>query len=212
MTVPYYFYKQQMLKPEVYQAQLMQKFVQGKFVERGEVISPYLKAQVISFDATGGLLENPNAAGDCESRKPEDKAYYKIKARPGPANPPRSLRAKIITEHRDANTMDDDLRVYWPLFPPSGPDPVMLDFVYVFFDNNDRKHGLWVARVPGPNGEKINFAAGDAAMKNGVQGEQRLANAHGDSTQPASDYTSEDAIRGSRSDEGSLSGHEFQSA
>ena len=152
MTAPYHFYKQQMLKPEIYQAQLMAKFVQGKFLERGEVISPFFRAQVISFDATGGLLENPQATGAARSRNPDNDKYYYIPARTGPLNPARSIRARIVTSHLDSGTSDEDLRVYWPLFPAIGPDPVALDFVYVFFEQNDKKHGLWVSRVPGPMG------------------------------------------------------------
>lgn len=208
MTEPYYFYKQQVLKPEVYQAQMMSKFVQGKFLERGENVAPFVRAQVISFDPVGGMLENPDGSGEADSRNPENNDRYKIKARRGPKNPPRSLRARIITQHRDAATPDEDLRVYWPLFPPSGPDPITLDFVYVFFEDSDRHHGLWVSRVPGPLGEKTNESPGDKPLKEGGDSGQRLASAHGDANQE-NNYKKEQDVAGTKTDQGSLSGMEY---
>lgn len=182
----------------------MQNFVQGNFLMRGEVISPFVKAEVVSFDPEGGLLENPEGDGYCTSRNAADDDYYEIKARIGPTNPPRSLRGRIITQHWDRNSNDDNLRVFWPLFPSIGVDPVPLEYVYVFFDNNDRRHGLWVSRVAGPGDESQNLAQGDApyiaAAETGGQKESK-ASLFGDEPQPQKDYTTQQAIVGSEADD-----------
>lgn len=205
MTAPYYFYKQTLLKPEVYQSMMLAKFAAGKFVERGEFIPPFLRAQVISFDSEGGLLENPGGEGTARSKNPQTQQYYDIKARVGPKNPPRSLRARIVTHQWDKFTDDADLRVYWPLFPSTGPDPVNLEFVYVFFEDSDKKHGLWVAKVPGPFGESTNFAPGhkpyEEAADSGTGGKKSLAAASGDSPPSQGDYKTQEAIVGSKPDD-----------
>jgi hypothetical protein len=204
MTAPYFFYKKATLYPEVFQAQLMQKFVQGRFLERGEVVSPFIRALVISFDQEGGLLENPDGSGVCRSRIPGESDYRDIHSRKGPNNPPRSLRARIVSTHLDLNTRPEDLRVYWPMFPSTGPDPVAMDFVYVFFENNDRRHGLWVSKVPGPNGEMTNSAPGEKPMvdaaKDGTDGKRTLASLYGDQPSPQNDYTDQQSLVGSDSD------------
>jgi len=208
MTRPYYFYKQTLLKPEVYQAQLMSKFVQGKFVERGDIVSPFFRAQVISFDPVGGNLENPDGNGSARSRNPQSKDYYEINARVGPSNPVRSLRARIITDHLDSGTADEDLRIFWPLFPATGFDPVILDFVYVFFEQNDKKHGLWVSRVPGPLGEKTNSSPGSDIYTQGTH-DMPLAASHGDAPPQNSGPPTQEDIGGSKPDESRLTGQEY---
>lgn len=191
--------KFQLLHPEVFQAQLMSKFLNGKFLEKGDVVSPFLRAQVISFDPSGGNLENPQGNGSMRSQNPSDQSYYDIKARVGPSNPPRALRARIVTNHLDTFTTDEDLRVFWPMFPSFGSDPVPLEFVYVFFESGDRYHGLWVSRVPGPLGENLNFSPGDQPYKDAAAsggGQQSLAASFGDAPAPADDYATQQAIVG----------------
>lgn len=190
------FTKQSLLHPEIYQSQLLAAYAQGRFIERNENISPFLRAQIISFDSEGGLLENPDGSGTARSRNPTTHDYFDVPARVGPKNPPRSIRARILDI--DRYVKDDDLRVYWPMFPHGGGDPTTLEFVYVWFEDPDSRHGLWVSRVAGPMGEQTNFAPGvtpyEDASKNGPG---RLASIHGDSTSKEIDYSSNESITGS---------------
>jgi hypothetical protein len=190
---------------------MYQKFLQGKFLEQGDMFSPFMKAQVISFDQTGGLLENPNGAGVCRSRVPESRDYYDMKARVGPKNPPGSLRARIITGHADMCSDDSDLKIFYPLYQHSTA-PVPLEFVYVFFETRERHRGVWVSKVEGPFGEKTNFAPGDTSMRNSQNDNNSmpLAAAHGNAPQQPADFSGQSSIGGSRTDYVSLKGLEFK--
>lgn len=208
----YHLYKQQLLSPEIFQAELMASYVQGNFVERGDVVSPYMRAQVISVDTDGGKLENPAGEGSCRSRNPITKEYYDIPARVGPKNPARALRARIVSEHRDANTDDEDLRIFYPEgTASSGPDPIPLEFVYIWFEQNDKRHGIWHSKVAGPMGEKLNFADGSTPYEQnaGNQQEYRLASAHGDAPQPQINYAEQESVVGAKPDGSKLAGKEY---
>ena len=204
MDIPYYLSKYTLLHPEIFQSQLMAKFVQSKFVERGDNVSPFARAQVISFDSSGGSLENDNGEGSARSQNPNTREYYSIKARQGPVNPARSIRARLL--EGDQFTKDDDLRVYWPLFPSMGSDPTTLEFVYVMYEDNDRHHGLWVSRVPGPLGEKTNLAAGVDPYKEAAKnGDQPLASTFGDGGTESKDYGTQEAVVGADPDQSNKS-------
>lgn len=213
MPAPFFFHKHSMLHPEVYQAQLMQRFVQGKFLERGENVSPFYRAQVISIDNDGGRLENPNGAGSNRSRNPENGEYYEINASIGPANPPRSIRARLVSDHDDAGADDSDLGVYWPMMAQAGLDPVPLEFVYVFFEGDEKHHGLWVTKIAGPLGENVNFSPGsdpyvEYAKNNG--GKRSLAAAHGNAPPQQTQYSNQESIVGSKPERANLSNLEYK--
>jgi len=195
MEIPYYLSKYTLQHPEIFQSQMMARFVQNKFLQRGENVPVFFRAQIISFDSEGGLLENPDATGEARSQNPDTKEYYSIKARPGPKNPPRSIRAKML--QYDQFTRDEDLRIYWPLFPSVASDPTTLEFVYVMYEDSDRHHGLWVAQVPGPYGEKTNFAPGlDPYNEEAKNGDQPLASTFGDGGQQETNYGSQESVVG----------------
>jgi hypothetical protein len=189
------FTKQSLLHPEIYQSQLLAAFAQGRFVERDENISPFLRAQIISFDAEGGMLENPDGSGTSRSRNPTSLEYSEINARVGPKNPARSVRARILDI--DRYVRDEDLRVYWPMFPHGGIDPTSLEFVYVWFEDADNRHGLWISQVAGPMGEQTNFSPGVVPYQEVSKNNSgRLAAAHGDTTTPSTDYGTNESITG----------------
>lgn len=192
-----FFIKQALLHPEIYQSQLLAAFAQGRFVERTENIAPFLRAQIISFDAEGGLLENPSGDGAVRSRNPTTMEYLDIAARVGPKNPPRSVRARILDI--DRYVRDEDLRIYWPMFPYGGADPTSLEFVYVWFEDTDNRHGIWISPVAGPMGEETNFAPGVAPYQEADTSQNsagRLAAAHGDTTVKETKYDTSEAITG----------------
>jgi hypothetical protein len=188
------FFKHTLLFPEIYQSQLLSAYVQGKFVERDENVPAFVRAQVISFDPEGGLLENPEGAGVSRSRDATTRDYFEIKSRVGPRNPPRSIRARVL-DH-DRYVRDDDLRIYWPMFPTGGIDPVMLEYVYVWFEDIESRHGLWVSQVSGPMGESVNFAPGNEPYGSTAQRSGRLADAHGDRRASNTDYGTQENITG----------------
>ena len=214
MALPaYQFYKQKFSRPEVYQVEMLRKYVQGAFVEHGEIISPFFRAQIISVDYKGGQLENPKAEGVCRSRNAQSNDYYDIPASAGPENPARAVRARIITNHFDSGRSDSELRIFWPMFPAMGAaDPIALEFVYVFFEQNDRKHGMWVSKVPGPLGEQVNFAPGSQIYKDNAKdsGDHPLAASHGDAPPASKHYDSQESLTGAKTDDASLSGNEFK--
>lgn len=74
-----------------------------------------------------------------------------LEEEPAP-NPPGSIRARVITEARDKDTADEDLPVFWPLFPYDLMPVKPTEHVYVIFEDPDKKeHGLWISRIPEPN-------------------------------------------------------------
>ena len=69
----------------------------------------------------------------------------------GPRNPKNSIKARIISNNIDDFVDDDDLRVYWPMFPGVS-NPSAGEVVYVVFEDTTMKHGLWLSKAP-LNGE-----------------------------------------------------------
>lgn len=82
-----------------------------------------------------GKLEGPEATV-------ESKRIYS-------ANPKNSIQAKIISSGRDRNTKDEDLGIFWPLFPYDIMPVKEGEHVYVVFEDNRYKDvGLWLTRIP----------------------------------------------------------------
>lgn len=134
----------------------------GTFRERGEYSQFMFKALVVAMDTQGGKLETPNGTPEGgalvqQVQYPNGKvdSYTVIssdgKVNVGPRNPKNSVKARIISDGSDDFVDDDDLRVYWPLLP--GIDnPTAGEVVYVIFEDETMKHGLWLCRAP-LNGE-----------------------------------------------------------
>lgn len=137
----------------------LRKGVQGKFLERGENVPLLYRATVLAVDVEGSKLENPNASGNV-SHTINGKTVT-IAARSGPENPPNSIKARILTNGLDQFTDDDSLRVFWPLFSDHMAVPVKpTEHVYVIFEDEQFKHGLWINKVPGHVG--VNLVVGES--------------------------------------------------
>jgi len=105
-----------------------------------------LRATVVAVDMDGGLLQNPDAEGSVVNEVGGKK--FSVQAIVGPKNPPRSLKARILTGDVDMFRQEKDLRVFWPLLPDAHPVKPG-EHVYVTFEDELMVHGLWLARVSG---------------------------------------------------------------
>ena len=131
--------------PELILADLIRSHARSDGRERH-----YRRAAVVAVDLEGGLLQNESGSGSVvvRSRDGRTKTYPAI---PGVNSPRGSIKARILTDGLDRLLADEDLRVFWPLFPqdqfavPISPG----EHVYVVFEDEGLVHGLWVSRVPG---------------------------------------------------------------
>jgi len=86
------------------------------------------RASVVKIDQVGGVLD------------------------PTPPNPKNSIQARVITNARDKDLEDDELPVFWPLFPHDIMPVKPGEHVYVIFeDAAEKTHGLWLCRIPEPS-------------------------------------------------------------
>jgi len=61
----------------------------------------------------------------------------------------------------DKNTADEDLGVFWPMFPHDVLPLKEGEHVYVIFEDPENSHGLWVTRIAEPNEiSDVNFTPG----------------------------------------------------
>lgn len=110
----------------------------------------YRRAVVLAIDLEGGLLQNEGGSGTFAVRDRSGR-IRQFPALPGTENPRGSVKARILTDGLDRLLSDDDLRVFWPMFPqdqlavPISPG----EHVYVVFEDEGMSHGLWVSRVSG---------------------------------------------------------------
>lgn len=147
-------FNQKFRHPLITFADLLTKEAGGAYVEHGEYIQFMFRAYVYAIDTEGARLQNPTG----KTSKPltqsvtdsEGTREFVVKPTRGQPNPPDSVKARIIGSSIDQFVIDDDLRVYWPLFPGvSNPTPGEL--VYVVFEDASMTHGLWIAKVPFDN-------------------------------------------------------------
>ena len=128
-----------------------------RYVIKGDYVPFMFRALVYAVDLTGGRLSNPDAysptAVPIEQTIVVDEEVINYKAMPSYSevpNPPDSLRARIIIDNQNIAFLDEDLPTYWPLFPGlAAPSPG--DLVYVVFEDREKFHGLWFAKVPFDN-------------------------------------------------------------
>lgn len=110
----------------------------------------YRRAVVVAIDLEGARLQNKSGSGEL-SVKTRDGKVMKYPALAGPENPRGSVKARILTDGLDRLVADDDLRIFWPMFPqdqlsiPISPG----EHVYVIFEDEGMSHGLWISRVSG---------------------------------------------------------------
>ena len=98
-------------RPELVLAELIRKSARGDDRERH-----YRRAVVIAVDLEGGLLQNGTGAGSVVVRDRDGKSRT-YPAIPGVENPRGSVKARILTDGFDRLLADEDLRVFWPMFP-----------------------------------------------------------------------------------------------
>lgn len=136
-------------------SELMHKAIRGTIVEQGDYMPCIFRAFVYAIDRDGGRLQNETGTIsepvvstiiDTDGTK----FTYTANVRPGPDNPPDSIKARIIGNNNDRFVHNDELRVYWPLFPGlANPSPGEL--VYVLFEDKEMNFGVWLSKVPFEN-------------------------------------------------------------
>lgn len=146
--------RERFFKPSFALTELLKNAAGGQHVLRGDYVPFMLRALVLGADPYGGRLETPTGEPEVSALTQEvvDEegtvlVSYTVPVKCGPRNPKNSIKARIMTGAHDEFVADDELRVYWPLFPGSEmPSPGEL--VYVVFEDAEMTHGLWLARVP----------------------------------------------------------------
>lgn len=110
----------------------------------------HYRAVVLAVDLEGGMLQNPDAAGEVRVTQ-RDGSVRTFAAMTGVANPRGAVKARVLTDGLDRLLDDRDLRVFWPMFPqdlagtPASPG----EHVYVIFEGEGLTNGLWLSRVAG---------------------------------------------------------------
>jgi len=160
---------EQFRRPTITFQDLLKKGAGGAYRERGDYSAFMFRALVIAIDTKGGRLESPTGDPHKQEGKEwvkidekhketvydgeEVLATYEISPNRGPYNPPNSIKARIISNNMDQMISDDDLRVYWPLFPGI-TNPSAGEMAYVVFEDEEFTHGLWLAKVPTNNADQ----------------------------------------------------------
>lgn len=132
-------------RPELILAEMIQERARGDDRNRH-----YRRASVVAVDVEGSLLQNPLGTGGITIRD-RDGQSRSYPAMVGPDNPRGSIKARVLTDGLDRLVADEDLRVFWPMFPhdqlgiPISPG----EHVYVVFEDEGLDHGLWISRVSG---------------------------------------------------------------
>lgn len=131
-------------RPELILGEVLEK------AARAENDRLYHRASVIAVDLVGGKLQNPDGSGFVEVPR-RDGSRKKFRAIVGPENPRGAIKARVLTDGLDRLLTDDELRVFWPMFPQdlSGTPATPGEHVYVFFEGEGTDNGLWVSRVAG---------------------------------------------------------------
>jgi hypothetical protein len=156
--VPVTFTRQKVRAPDIFLRELLKKYMQGRLRETSDFPQFLLRATVLAVDVDGGVLENPTGAGAYDAVV--DGRQTKLKASIGPANPPNSLKCRLITDGLDRLQKDSDVGVFWPLLGEHMSSPAKVgEHVYVTFEDQYRVHGLWLCRVSGHVGANVVIGA-----------------------------------------------------
>lgn len=152
-------------RPEVFFAELMQKYVRGEFMERTEGTRVFHRALVVAVDVVGGRLENisPTDNDKVQHTLPNGQTVT-VPANVGPTNPRNSIKARVLTDGQDQFYGDSKLRVFWPFMPEHFSVPIKPgEHAYVMFEDTGMTHGLWFGKVSGHEG--LNFFPGIDSYK-----------------------------------------------
>lgn len=87
----------------------------------------FYRAVVIAIDTVGGVLEQT------------------------PSNPRNSIKARLLTDSANSFLDNDDLHIFWPMFPYDFFPIKEGEHVYVLFEDENKQNGLWMTRIPEPN-------------------------------------------------------------
>jgi len=112
---------------------LLNDYIEGRL---GGVDRVLYKAAVLEIDHIGGKLAGPLTNPARRSSEPP--------------NPKGSIVARVITDAADTYTDDDNLPVFWPMFPYDLMPVKESEHVYVIFEDSEQHHGLWLTRIPDP--------------------------------------------------------------
>lgn len=149
-------------RPETIFKDLLRRDARGLLQSVDDTPQLFFRALVVAVDVEGGLLENPGAQGSLSHNF--DGQKFDVAARFGPKNPPNSVKARILSDGLDKFSTDENLRVFWPIFPDNASDPVKPgEHVYVLFEDSSQRHGLWFSKVSGHDG--VNYAPGQSFYK-----------------------------------------------
>ena len=131
--------------PELVLAEMIRERARGD-----ERVRHYRRAVVMAIDLDGGKLQNRDGSGSLSVRN-RDGRVVTYPALVGPDNPRGSIKARILTDGLDRLLSDDELRVFWPMFPQDqlGIPVSSGEHVYVVFEDEGLTHGLWISRVSG---------------------------------------------------------------
>jgi hypothetical protein len=92
-------------------------------------------------------------------------------------NPKNSIQARVISDGLDMHTANEDLSVFWPIFSHDIMPLKEGEHVYVLFEDHETKnHGLWISRIPEPNGvDSTNFVDGTKKYEAIAQNDSRIS-------------------------------------
>lgn len=123
----------EILYPERILNNLLRDYVDGALDD----YTVLYRASVVKVDYVGGALEKD------------------------PPNPKNSIRARIITNSRDNDLVDDELPVFYPLFTHDVMPVKEGEHIYVMFEDVEKTHGIWLCRIADPQEtENSNYVSG----------------------------------------------------
>lgn len=145
-------------RPELILGDLLKSAAKGHLLDQETNVPFLFRAIVLAVDTVGGQLENATGTGTV-SVKEKTGSVVSYKATVGPKNPKNSIKAKIISDGFDQFFSKDEIRTFWPFFGDHLSFPIKQhEHVYVFFEDKDFEHGLWLTKVSGH--ENLNFFNG----------------------------------------------------
>ncbi len=125
----------EILNPERILSNLINDYVDGELDDKRFL----LRASVVEIDTVGGQFEV------------------------NPPNPKNSIKARVISQNFNANTDNEDLPVFYPLFPYLVQPVKEKEHIYVIFEDDACQNGLWLTRIAEPlNVDNDNYVAGAA--------------------------------------------------
>ena len=146
-------------RPELFLSSLIRSWAMGEIPSTTEAPAVFQRALVIAIDVKGGQLENPTGSGGVDHILSNGQKLH-VRAQKGPENPRNSIKARILSDGYDRFSSDADLRVFWPFFPEHIAVPIKIsEHVYIMFEDAEKMHGLWIAKIPGHQG--LNYAPGE---------------------------------------------------